>query len=385
MSNGPNRLTIDLLALRRNLEQVRVQIDSGTRIMGIVKSDAYGHGLIPVARTLAEEGVDCLGVAFLGEGLTLRAAGIELPIILLCGIQSREEAREAAENRLTAVISDYWMAEMLDREGLRLGKKNPVYIKIDTGMGRLGISYLETGEFLTSIIPLKNIDIEALTSHLSSADEPESEFTRTQIRRFKEAILKGRALGLKLPLNNLANSAGIMAYKDSHFNMVRPGIMLYGGLPSPDFPSKFRLEPVMKFNGSVLTVRSFPDNTPLSYSRIYRTKGRQRIAVVSTGYADGLPRCLSNRGRAVIKGRKTPIVGRICMNMLLCDVSDIGQVLPGDDVLFLGAEDKQIITGDDLARWSETVSYEIFCSLGRCHNKVYIDEKKTEPHSERNA
>lgn len=378
MSNGPNSMKINLSALGRNLARVRAQIDSGTRVMGIVKSDAYGHGLIPVAGALEKQGVDCLGVAFVDEALRLRAAGIGLPIVLLCGIQNREEAREAAVQELTPVISDYWMAEILDREGSQLGKRVPVHVKIDTGMGRLGIPHPEAGVFLERIIPLKNIDIEALTSHFSSADEPDTGFTRRQIRHFREAVLKGRSLGLKLPLNNLANSAGIMAHKDSHFNMVRPGIMLYGGLPCPGFQAGIPLEPVMGFSGRVLQVRSFEDNTPLSYGRTYLTKGRQKIAVVSAGYGDGLPRCLSNRARILIRGRGVPVVGRICMNMLLGDVSDIGEVMTGDEVIFLGTEGREIITADDLAGWGDTISYEIFCSLGRCNNKVYIDENKTE-------
>jgi alanine racemase len=241
-------------------------------------------------------------------------------------------------------------------------------------MGRLGIPHAETAKFLERIMAYENIHIEALTSHLSSADEPDKGFTEMQIRNFKEAVLKGQTLGLELPLNNLANSAGTTAYKDSHFSMVRPGIMLYGGLPSPDFESKIRLDPVMTFRARILQIRGFPDKTPLSYGRTYRTKGRQRIAIVSAGYGDGLLRSLSNRGRVLIKGQKAPIVGRVCMNMLLCDISDIEGVQPEDEALFLGAEDNDIITGDDLAGWGDTISYEVFCSLGRCNNKEYIDE-----------
>jgi alanine racemase len=378
MSYGPNSLKIDLSALRRNLAQIKKILDPGTQVMGIVKSDAYGHGLIPIARTLEMEGVDCLGVSFIDEALKLRSAEIGLPIILLCGIENEEGAREVAIHELTPVIFDYRMAEILDKEASRLGKKIPVQVKIDTGMGRLGVPHAETGTFLERIISYENINIEALTSHLSSADEPDSGFTKTQIRNFKEAILKGQSLGLKLPLNSLANSAGIVAHKDSHFSMVRPGIMLYGGLPSPGFESKLRLDPVMKFCGKILQIRDFPDKTPLSYGRTYRTKGRQQIAVVSAGYGDGLLRSLSNKGRVLIKGKKAPIVGRVCMNMLLCDVSDIEEARPEDEALFLGVEDNEIITGDDLARWCDTISYEIFCSLGRCNNKEYINENKAE-------
>jgi alanine racemase len=381
MSESPNRLTIDLAALGRNLTRVKEQITPNTKVMGIVKSDAYGHGLVPVARALEKEGADCLGVAFIGEALKLRSAGIALPIIVLSGLQNTDDARNTAQNGLTPVISDYSSAGILDREGSRLGKKIPVHIKIDTGMGRLGIPHTETGAFLERIIPFDHIDIEGLCSHLSSADEAESGFTRMQIRYFREAILTGRSLGLNLPLNHLANSAGIMAYKDSHFNMVRPGIMLYGGYPSPDFRTTVRMEAVMKFSASVLQVRDFPEDTPLSYARTYRTKGQEQVAVVSAGYGDGLSRHLSNRGWTLIKGRKAPVLGRICMNMLLCNVSGIAGVLTGDEVVLLGSMGNEMITGDDLALWGDSISYEIFCSLGCRHDKVYLNENQTEIYS----
>ena len=372
MIDKPNNLTIDLSALVHNLDQVRVLIGQGTKIMGVVKSDAYGHGLLPVSQTLERNGIDCLGVAYLHEALELRDEGIRLPIVILCGIQTKDEAREVVGKDLTPVLFDIRVAETLARESAKQGKRTRIHVKVDTGMGRLGISQGEIAPFISKIAALKDLELEALTSHLSSADECVGEFTEDQLKNFKKAIETARSLGLGLPLNNLANSAGIMAHKQAHFEMVRPGIMLYGGLPSPEFKSQVTLRTAMHFKGRVLQIRDLPDRTPVSYGRTYYTEGPRRMAVLSAGYGDGLPRSMSNRGDVLIKGKKSPIVGRICMNLTICDITDIEGIRPGDEAVFLGSQGDEIITADDLARWAGTISYEVFCSIGLGHRKEHI-------------
>jgi alanine racemase len=179
-------------------------------------------------------------------------------------------------------------------------------------------------------------------------------------------------MGLDLPLNNLANSAGLMKFKDAHFNMVRPGIMLYGGLPSPDFNPPLPLKPVMRFSGEVIQVREFPDHTPVSYSRTYYTRGPGRIAVLSAGYGEGLPRNLSNRGTVLVRGKKAPITGRVCMDMTMVDVTGLGDIRAGDEAVFLGTQEGERISADDLASWTGTISYEILCSAGQRNPKEYV-------------
>lgn len=179
-------------------------------------------------------------------------------------------------------------------------------------------------------------------------------------------------MGLGLPLNNLANSAGIIGYKEAHLGMIRPGITLYGGLPSPEYKSPVTLKPVMHFNGRIQQIRDLPDKTPVSYGRTYHTKGLRRLAVLSAGYGDGLPRSMSNIGDALIKGKRVPIVGTICMNLTICDITGIDYVKPGEPVVFLGSQGHETITGDDLARWSGTISYEVFCSIGQRNRKEYL-------------
>jgi alanine racemase len=367
-----NRLTIDLSALAHNLEQVRAMVGKNTRVMGVVKADAYGHGMVAVAKTLEKNRVHCLGVAHLHEALELRNHGVSLPIVILCGVRTGEETEAVVHHELIPVLFDPAVAEVLAAEAARNRKIARAYIKVDTGMGRLGLASSELGAFLDHATRFKTIRIEGLTSHLSSADDMEPEFTERQIRSFRKAIETGRAMGLDLPLNNLANSAGLMKFKDAHFDMVRPGIMLYGGLPSPGFNPPVPLQPVMRFSGEVIQVRDFADHTPVSYSRTYYTKGSRRIAVLSGGYGEGLPRALSNRGKVLIRGNKVPITGRVCMNMTMVDVTGLKEVRAGDEAVFLGTQEGERITADDLASWAGTISYDILCSAGQRNPKEYV-------------
>jgi len=372
MIASPNSVIIDLSALAGNLRQVRNLVGRNTRIMGVVKADAYGHGLLEVGRVLERNGIDCLGVAYLHEALALREGGVQLPIVILCGIRTREESRQVLEKGLTPVLFDLSAAEILSQECRRQGGKARIHLKVDTGMGRLGIADTEIGLFLQKVISFKNLEIEALTTHLATADESDIRFTEDQIERFEAAISTGRSLGLNLPLNNMANSAGIMRHKRTLFDMVRPGIMLYGGRPSPGFVSTASLAPVMHLRAEVVQVRDLPDKTPVSYGRTYHTEGPRKVAVLSAGYADGLPRALSNRGKVLVGGQKADIVGTVCMNLTVCDITGYKDVRSGDEAVFLGSQGEECITGDDIAGYAGTISYEIFCAIGLKNIRTYI-------------
>jgi alanine racemase len=347
-------------------------LSSRTKIMGIVKSDAYGHGLLSVSKTLEEQGVSSLGVAFVHEALDLRRGGLTLPIFVLCGFQTRVEAAAIVDHNLIPVLSDIPSIRLINRVVL---EKNAdpakVHIKVDTGMGRLGFQLEGIENILRELCRYTSIEVEGLMSHLACADTPSEAFTMKQISHFKRVIEKGRALGLKLPLNHIANSAGIMSHEASHFEMVRPGIMLYGGYPCPGFQSEALLKPMMTFKGKIIQVRDLTDHTPISYGRTYYTKGSTRVAVLSGGYADGIMRGLSNRGYVLIGGRKRPLIGRVCMNMTMVDVTGINDLKPGDEVIFLGTQGDESITADDIARWNDTISYEVFCAMGSANRKGY--------------
>ncbi len=372
MANEPNSVIIDLSALVYNLGQVKIMVGQGIKIMGVVKADAYGHGLVQVSKTLEKNGIDCLGVAYVYEALELRENGIRIPIVILSGILSGDEACEVVDKDLTPVLYDFSTFKMLDRESERQGKKTSIHLKIDTGMGRLGIFHSEIKNFFQRITDFKYLNLDALTSHFSSADEESRDFTDMQIKRFDQAVETGRSMGFRLPLNSLANSAGIMRYNEACFEMVRPGIALYGGLPCPEFLCPVPLRPVMSLKGQVLQIRDFPNRTPISYGRAFHTKGPRRIAVLSIGYADGLSRSLSNCGDVLIGGKRAPIVGRVCMNLTSVDITGIKDVETGDDAVFLGSQGELSITGDELAGRAGTISYEVFCSIGRLNGKEYV-------------
>ena len=372
MEQARNTAVVDWTALAHNLNQARSLLRPAVKIMAVVKADAYGHGSASVSQAFARMGADCLGVAHLHEALELRKAGVSLPVCVLSGIRTREEARAVIEHELNPVSYDPAAAEVLARESVAMGKRAGIYGKVDTGMGRLGIPHTHIEPFLEKLGSLKSIELCGLMSHLSSADDPDRSFTDLQIRNFKGAIERARAKGFALPLNSLANSAGVMAYPESHFDMVRPGIMLYGGLPDPEFLSPVPLRPVMTFKAVVLQVRDMPQGVPVSYSRTYHTLGNERIAVLSAGYGDGLPRRLSNRGQVLIRGRRAPVVGRVCMNLTMVNVSALGEVRPGEEAVFLGCQEDACITGDEVARWAETISYEVFCSIGGRSARSYI-------------
>ncbi|MFC1493667.1 alanine racemase [Thermodesulfobacteriota bacterium] len=372
MINSPNTLTIDLKSLEFNLAQIKKHVGKGTKIMGIVKSDAYGHGLVRVSRELEENGIYCLGVSFVSEAILLRNEGIKIPIIVLCGIETREEADAAIENDLTPVVFDVDSTEMLEKAAVNKGKMVNIHIKLDTGMGRLGIDFDETVTFLKEIMKFKSLNPEGLLSHLSSADEDDHSFTEKQVENFRNAVNDGRHLGMELKLNHHANSAGIMAHDNSYFDLVRPGIILYGGLPCPGYKPPFELKPVMEFKGRILQIRNFKENTPVSYGRTYYTSGQKQIAIISVGYADGLPRNLSNRGKVLAGGKKADITGSVCMNMLACDVTGINDLKPGDECVIMGSQGDETITVDDIAEWCDTISYEILLSIGRASEKKYI-------------
>lgn len=376
MNSSPNKVTIDLSALRYNLLKIRELVGQGTRIMGIVKSDAYGHGLIPVARELEKLRIDSLGLNYLPEAIRLRGEGIETPVVILLGIYTPQDAKKVVDHNLTPVIYDLDSASMLSEEGKKSGRPVNVYVKIDTGMGRLGVDFKETALFLKQLMKMKGVKIEGLFSHLSTADQEDTGFTKTQIKNFKEVIAASRGIGLDLSMNNLANSAGIIRYRDAHFDLVRPGIMLYGGLPCPDFANPPPLRHLMTFCSSVLQVREVRHGTPISYGRTFYTDGSRKIAIVSAGYADGLSRSMSNKGMVLIHGQKARIIGRICMNLTIVDVTPIKGVNKGDRVYLLGKNKGNMITADDMACWANTISYEVLCSIGGRNRREYIHEEE---------
>lgn len=339
--------------------------------MGVVKADGYGHGLPEVAQRLVEGGIHCLGVSHVYEALQIREAGIHVPVSILSGLSDPEEYGAVVAHGLIPMLFDLRAAEGLDQEASRQDREVLVHVKVDTGMGRLGVPLEGLRPFLEALRRYRRLRVEGLGSHFSSADEEDTTFTLGQIARFEEAIAAGRDLGFDLKMNHLANSAGILRYPGGHFTMVRPGIVLFGALPNPTFRCPLPLYPAMTFKARVLQVREVPECTPISYGRRYHTPCASRIAILSAGYGAGIPRGMSDRGWVLIRGGRCPILGTVCMNHTMCDITGVEGVTPGEEAVFLGSQGKDRITADEMAGWAGTIAYEVLCSLGQRNTRIY--------------
>lgn len=370
MLTSLSELTIDLAALRHNYLALRGRCAPGVRLMAVVKADAYGHGLLPAARTLAAAGADYLGVATLEEGLALREAGITQPVALLLGVEPGQ-AKAALAADLEVMLYRRDVAQALSAAARQLGKTARVHLKADTGMGRLGLTYPEVLPFLEFLAGLPALEVLGLASHLASADLEDPAYTRRQLKEFQELLGAARARGFALPLSHLANSAATVAFPETHFALVRPGIMLYGSRVAPWLPTP-ELKPVMHFRTRVLQRKRLPPGSGISYGSTYVTPDWCELAVLPVGYANGLSRQLSNRGQVLIRGRRAPMRGRVCMNLIMVEVTGLPDVREGETVTLLGTDGGELISGDELAAWAGTISYEVFCNLGAANPRRYL-------------
>lgn len=364
-------LTIDLAALRHNYLQLRTRLAAGVKLLAVVKADAYGHGLVPAARTLAAAGADYLGVASLDEGLALREAGLSLPILLLMGIIPPESAAAVAAD-LEVALFRRDVAAALEESGRSQGKKVRVHLKVDTGMGRLGLDLPEALPFLESLGNSPYLEVMGVISHLSMADAADKAYTYQQLRGFLALLAAARERGWKLPLSHIANSAALVDLPETHFALVRPGISLYGSPPGPGRSWGVDLKPVMSFRTRVLQRKRLPPGSCVSYGCTYTTSDWCDLAVLPVGYCNGYPRLLSNRGEVLLQGYRAPIRGRVCMNLTMVEVSHLPGVAEGEPVTLLGEDGGEVLTADDLAAWAETISYEIYCGLGSANPRRYV-------------
>ncbi|MBW2038100.1 MAG: alanine racemase [Deltaproteobacteria bacterium] len=366
----PTIAEIDLGALAYNYRQLRQLVPPSVKFLAVVKADAYGHGAVPISKRLEELGADLLGVATVEEGVEMREGGVRKPILILSGIY-QEEIKEVLRYRLTPVVYRLEIAEELCAEASKMGKRVPVHIKVDTGMGRIGVLYEEAPAFLNHLRSLENIEIEGVASHLSTADEEDPSFAEEQLRRFSWTIEEIKGIGMTPTLCHIANSAALFSLPAAHLNLVRPGIMLYGSYPSPSFKDKVTLQPVMSWKSRVADLKEVPEGFPISYGRTFFTRRPSFIAAIPVGYADGYSRLFSNRGEVLIKGRRVPVVGRVCMDWTMVDVTDVPGVEVGEEVVLMGRQLDQEITPEELGERIGTIPYEILCSVGKRVPRIY--------------
>jgi len=363
----PTWAEINLANLEYNLNQVRIRLNPGTKVMVTVKADAYGHGLIPVARRLVSAKVDFLGVASIDEGIKLRQAKIEIPILIL-GLILKKDLEPVFKYRLRPTVCDLELAAALNQRAAALGLRQAVHIKVDTGMGRVGVLHEDAILLIRKIQRLPNINIEGLFTHFAFADMNQA-FTRYQILLFNRLIQRLQELGLDIPLKHAANSMGVLDYKEGHFNMVRPGLVIYGLHPKEDLG--IPLKPVLSLKTRIVFIRSLPKGYGISYGHAYVTQKATKIAILPIGYGDGYPRNLSNLASVLIKGRRFKICGRICMDQMMVDLGNLA-VKPGEEVVLIGRQAKFKITAEELAVLAGTIPYEIVCGLGSRIPRLYI-------------
>ena len=364
---------IDLGALRHNYHQALARLGPGTSVVGVVKSDAYGHGMVPVAREMAACGAAFLAVSKYWEARELRENGIELPILVLLGLEP-QEVEDAIRSRVRPAVFRLDHARRISEGATRLGMPAPVHIKVDTGMGRLGVPVDELHALLTELKALPGIILEGVLSHFAVADETDKSYSEYQVAKFRQALQMVAASGFDIPYAHISNSAGILDLPHAHFQLVRPGIMLYGSPPSMELDQPAELLPVMAFKSNILQLKEVPAGHPIGYGRTYVTEKTTKIATVPVGYDDGYSRLLSNRGSVLVRGRRTPVVGRVSMNVITLDVTHIPAVKEDDEVVLLGAQGNERISAEELADLSGTISYEVYCSIGHHRFKTFFNE-----------
>ncbi len=370
--NNCNRLEIDLSALDYNLENIRLKAGKNRKILAIVKADAYGHGAIEISKRLESGGkVNTLGVSNACEGIRLRKAGIKLPILVLLGL-SGSNPQKIIEYDLTPVIYDSSSADKLSNAALKAGRRLKIHVKIDTGMGRLGYIWNRAVNNIEYLIHLKGIQIEGILTHFAQADAADKTFTKLQLSRFEDLLAKLEKKEIKIPLIHAANSAAIIDFAPAYFNLVRPGIMLYGAVSDNLLRGKIKLKPVMNLTSRLISLKKLPADSAISYGRTYITDKPSTIGIIPLGYALGFSRALSNKGQVLIKGIRAPVVGRVCMDISLIDVSHIKGVNIGDEVLIWGKNDEGRLPVEDTAECADTIAYELLCMVGKSLPRFYF-------------
>ena len=378
---------INLKAFKHNLQNLRAitepstGLGPATGIMAVIKADAYGHGAIPCAKAAVDTGVEYLGAGIIEEGIELRENNITEPILILGSIFPDEVADLVRHNFATILCTPH-LAQALAKEAEKQGKTVNVHIKVDTGMNRLGVLPENLLPLIKTINNLPTLKLEALSTHFSSADDKDTSITTQQIELFQKTLSELQKAGVTMPpLTHLANTSALFRFPESRSKMVRPGLILYGALPSPILNSVVEeicqkenlqnFQPVMQWKSKIILLKSVQKDQPLSYSRKYFTPRDSVIATLPIGYADGLHRNLSNNMEVLIRGKRVPQVGTICMDMILIDVTEVPDVQMGDEVVIFGKQGEEEITVEELAKRSNTIPYEILCNVGKRVPRVY--------------
>ena len=370
---------ISLKAIEENIKNIRKITKRDAKIMAIVKADAYGHGFLEVAKVLSENGADCFGVATLDEAKKLRDAGFSQDILILSSIME-EDIKEALIYGITMTVCSYEGAKAISDISKAEAIKAKIHIKLDTGMGRIGWvvgdgDNLDVLDEIIKISKLDNLVLEGIFSHFSTSDEENQDYTRLQFKRFMSVCDGLKSKGLDIPIKHIANSAAVIMYPEYHLNMVRPGVILYGLYPSNEVDrTKILLRPAMTLKSKITYIKTLEENRGISYGKEYITKEPKKIATVPVGYADGYVRSYAGCGEMIVNGKRVKIVGRICMDQCMIDVTNVNNINIGDEVTLFG---DSVVTAEDIAEKMGTINYEAVCMVGKRIPRIYIKDGKT--------
>jgi alanine racemase len=365
----PTYVEVDLARLQHNFQTIRQHV-APAKVMAVLKANAYGHGLVEVARHVVQWGADYLGVAVLEEGLLLREMGITTPILVLGGMLGNQ-VPAFLENDLTLTASSIEKLEQIEQAAATMGLTARVHLKIDTGMGRIGVQYTNAEGLLEASLGCPHVQVEGIFSHFANADAADLGSAQLQLERFLEVLHFYEQRSLPMPIRHIANSGAVLQLRESWLDMVRPGILFYGVYPSPEVARTVTVKPALAWKSHVVYFKVLPPHTPVSYGWTWQTDHMVRVVTVPVGYGDGYFRSMSNHAAVLINGSRYPQIGRICMDQIMVNI-EWNSAYNGDEVVLIGASEQEAITVEDLAEWAGTVPYEILTNINTRVPRVYL-------------
>lgn len=361
---------IDLDNYTHNIRVIKKRYPNAI-IMAVVKADGYGHGAIQVAKAGVLGGAERLAIAIVDEGIELRTAGFTVPIQVLGGTLENQ-LEQVVDYDLIQTVYNLEIPQALSKIAQRKKKKVKVHLKIDTGMGRIGVLPAKALEMAEKIVALPYIELEGLMTHLATADEADKSYTEMQVSLYRQVLKEFFERGIKISIKHLANSAAIIDLPNLEFDLVRPGIMSYGLWPSKDVDHTIDLRPVMTWKARIIHCKEVPSGSAISYGRTFLTKKTSKIATLPLGYADGYSRSLSNKGQVLVQGQRAKVVGRVCMDQIMIDVSHLSDISVGEEVVLLGSQGCERISAEEMAAWIGTINYEVVCLVNKRVPRYYI-------------
>ncbi len=365
----PTFVEVDLQRITENFRAIQRHV-APAQVMAVLKANAYGHGLVEIAKHMVRIGAGYLGVAFLEEGILLREQGVDAPILVMGGIMGNQVPL-FLDYDLTLTASSVEKLEQVEQAAAERGVTARVHLKIDTGMERIGVHYYSAGELLEAALRCRHCQVEGIYSHFASSDAADLSSARTQLARFQKVLADYEARGLRPPLRHIANSGGILQLPQSHLDMVRAGILLYGVYPTDEVQKTVPVRPALSWKSHVVYFKVVKPGHAVSYGSTWQTDHMVRVVTVPVGYGDGYFRSLSNKAEVIIRGKRYPIVGRICMDQMMVNI-EWETAYNGDEVLLLGEKDGVAITAGELAEWAGTVPYEVLTNINTRVPRLYV-------------